>query len=82
MHSIRVRTARLLTYPVVSHVNLGGGGLPNTNPPGCIPPGHVTCDAWWEANRPPTPRGQTNTCENIILPQTSFAIGNKFDYSN
>ena len=25
----------------------------------------------------PHPRGQTNTCENITLPQTSFAGGNK-----
>ena len=37
------------------------------------PPGHVTCDACWEA-KPPS--GQTNTtCENITLPQTSFAAG-------
>ena len=35
---------------------------------------HVTCDACWEANPPP---GQTNTCENITLPQTSFAGGSK-----
>ena len=27
----------------------------------------------------PTPRGQTNTCENITLPQTSFAGGNKVE---
>ena len=26
-------------------------------------------------DRPPLPRGQTNTCENIALPQTSFAGG-------
>ena len=74
-----MRTARLLTYPVVSHVNLGGGGdLPNTNPLDADPPGHVTFDACWEANRPPPPW----TDKNIILPQTSFAGGNKFDYSN
>ena len=50
------------------------------------PPGHVTCDACWEANSPPldvchvtcdacweaNPPSlwQTNTCENITLPQT------------
>ena len=39
------------------------------------PPGYVTCDACWEAN--PSPYGQTNTCENIALPQTSFAGSNK-----
>ena len=37
------------------------------------PPGHVTCDTCWETTHP---CGQTNTCENIILPQTSFAGGN------
>ena len=36
-------------------------------------PCHVTCDACWEAN----PHcWQTNTCENITLPKTSFADGN------
>ena len=60
----------------------GGGGLPNHLSPRGRPPspgfrlpmdaGHVTCDACWEA----TPRGQTNTCENITLSQTSFAGGN------
>ena len=44
-------------------------------PPGCRPPGHVTCDGCWEAKHPPLPPTQTNTCENITLPQTSFAGG-------
>ena len=47
-----------------------------TPPPRCRPPGHVTCDACWEANRPP-PSGQTNTCENITLPKISFTGSNK-----
>ena len=42
-------------------------------PPGGRPPGHVTCDACWEANTPPD--GQADTCEDITLPQTSFAGG-------
>ena len=36
------------------------------------PPGHVTCDAFWEAN-PPVNR-MTDRCKNITLPQTSFAV--------
>ena len=43
--------------------------LPEADPPlEADLPGHVACDACWEA----TPRGQTNTCQNIILPQTSW----------
>ena len=39
-------------------------------------PGHVTCDGCWEAKHPPPhTHTQTNTCENITLPQTSFAGG-------
>ena len=42
-----------------------------------LPLGHVT----WEANppppdagqTPPPPRGRTNACQNMTLPQTSFA---------
>ena len=33
------------------------------------PPVHVTCDAGWEANPPHPMDRQTNTCENITLPQ-------------
>ena len=45
------------------------------------PPGHVTCDACWEANPPPHPYPQriermTHACDNITLPQTSF-VGHK-----
>ena len=76
-------------YSVVSHVS--PGGLPNplldADPPldaeppwmqtplEAEPPGHVTCDACWEAN-PPVGR-MTDACENITLPQTSFA-GSKY----
>ena len=59
-----------------------GGGLPpppmqtpyplEIDPSKADPPGYVICDACWEAN---PPRGQTNSCENITLPQTSFAGG-------
>ena len=38
------------------------------------PPGHVTCDACWEATPPHVDR-MTDACENITLPQTSFADG-------
>ena len=38
-------------------------------------PCHVTCDACWEAILLWT-EGMTHTCENITLPQTSFAGGN------
>ena len=46
------------------------------DPHGQRPPGHVTCDACWDRETPP--RGPTNTCENITLPQTSF-LGCKLD---
>ena len=71
-------------YPVVSHVSRGGLSNPL---PGCKPPrmqtpleeadspGHVTSDS----GKPhPPSRGQTNTCEIITLPQTSFAAGKNF----
>ena len=44
---------------------------PDSDPP---PPGNVTCDACWKPTQ--SPCGQTNTCENITLPKTSFAGGN------
>ena len=46
------------------------------------PPGHVTCDACWEANTPPPPVDRmTDACKNITLPQTSFAGGNNSNES-
>ena len=52
MHSSRMHTARLLTvlHPVV----LGGSAPPPTCRPllDADPPGHVTCDACWEAIPP------------------------------
>ena len=59
-----MRTARLLT---VYHGGAAWGLVGWADPPG-----HVTCDACWEANPHPP---WTNTCENITLPQTSFAGG-------
>ena len=44
MHSSRMRTARLLTVSRSAR----GGGLPTSLE--ADPPGHVTCDACWEAN--------------------------------
>ena len=38
----------------------------------------------WKETHPRTvtpPRVQTDTCENIILPQTSFACGNKCNFT-
>ena len=48
-----------------------------TPPPGCRPPppGHVTCDACWEANTHSLVDRMTEDYENITLPQTSFAGG-------
>ena len=45
----------------------------NANPTGCRSPGHVICNAYWEAN-PPVNR-ITHRRKNITLPQTSFASG-------
>ena len=79
--------------PLIDRIlQYSGGGWsapPMQNPPVCPPPrmqtcpdaeppGHVTCDACWEAN--PLPRwaeGTTHACENMTLPQTSFGGGNK-----
>ena len=41
------------------------------------PPGHVTCDACWEAKSPWTEL-LTDGSENITLPKTSFAGSNDF----
>ena len=79
MHSSRMRTARLLT---VSY-SAGGGGICPTPTPGYRTPmdadppplGYVTCDTCWEGNPPDR---LTDACENITLPQTSFAGGKKF----
>ena len=93
MHSSRLRTARSLTVSRSIGGGRVGGVLPNpprcrppwmqtplwmqtptqmqtplldaVPPPGCRPPG---CGS---------PCGQTNTCENITLPQTSFSGGKK-----
>ena len=57
------------------------GGRPPTldaDPPGGRPPGRMTCDACLEATSPPpTMDRMTGACENITLPQTSFAGGKK-----
>ena len=64
------------------HVGRPRGVCPTPPPPwmqtlGSTPPWKQTplwsCDACWEAT---PPCGQTNTCDNITLPQTSFAGGN------
>ena len=88
MRSSRMRTVPWLTVscslppPPPPRVGRPGGSArpfplnadpPDADFPGGRPPGHVTCDACWEAT-PPTP-GMTDACENIALPQTSF--GNK-----
>ena len=56
-----------------------GGGFCPTPPWIYTPPGHVTCDACWEANPHPTPplwtEGMTHACENITLPQNLLASG-------
>ena len=89
MHSSRLRTARSLT---VSRSIGGGGGLgvfcpthPDADPPGCRPPSgcrpppRCRPPSWMQSPLPDAdpPCGQTNTCENITLPQTSFSGGKK-----
>ena len=83
MHSSGMCTACLLTV----YLSISGGR--SAHPPGgrppwmqtpldADPPGHVTCDACWEANHPPFPVNRIiDACENITLPQTSFVGGNK-----
>ena len=43
------------------------------------PPAHRDSPCTDTSRQRPSPCGQTNTCENIILPQISFAGGNKCD---
>ena len=61
---------------------------PGCRPPGCRPPWMQT--PWMQTSRLQTPLdtdpldadplcGQTNTCENITLPETSFACRNNRD---
>ena len=59
MHSSRMRTSRLLT------ISYSAGGICLNAPD--ADPGHVTCDACWEANPSPVDR-MTHGCENITLP--------------
>ena len=52
-------------------------------PRGCMSPGGVcpqgVCEAHPWTQSEPLPCGQTNSCENITLPQTSFSGGNKLN---
>ena len=68
MHSSRIRTARSLT---ASRRICRGACMPRGMHArwACVPRGHG-----WHA-RPPVNR-MTDACENITLPQTSFASGN------
>ena len=75
MHSSRMRTDRLLSVShSIQCVSEGGvcptplppptpppdADPPDADQPGSRPSGHVTCDACWEANPPPT-RKQNGT---------------------
>ena len=78
-HSCSMRTARLLTISRSIPCILGRGDLPNkppryrlSRPLGCRPPGHVTCDACWEANPPPWTEWQMLV---KILPCPNFVCG-------
>ena len=87
-HSSRKRTARLLTtveggvsrrgYVCSEGVCLGDASRGMSKV--CVCPGgvHITPDP--EADT--SPRGQTDTCKNITLPQTSFAGGNNYNGDN
>ena len=72
---------RMVTVPLLDADTTGCGSprrqtLLDADPPKADPPGHVTCDACWEAT-PLWTEGMIHACENITLPQTSFAGGNK-----
>ena len=88
MHSSRMHTAPLLTIFRSAQGGLPPGCRPpGCRPPdadiplGCRspldadPPGHVTCDACWEAA--PLVNRMIHRCKNITLPQTLFAGGNQ-----
>ena len=91
IHSSRMRTTRLLIISrSISCVSEEGSAQspcppdadpPDADQPGGRPSGHVTCDACWEANPPlpPPVNRMVHRCENITLPQTSFAGGNNGD---
>ena len=77
MHSSRMHTARSLPYREgsLSKKSLSRGSLSR----GCLFRGEslsrgVSVGGVCQVD--PLPRGQTNACENITLPQTSFAGGN------
>ena len=69
---LKVCSAPMVGVPGPGGVPVGGVYLPGE---ACLVPGGrlVLGGAWW---RPPVNR-MTNRCKNIILPQTSFAAGNK-----
>ena len=48
-------------------------------PWGCLCPGECLC-LGVSVREPPPSCGQTDACENITLPQISFAGGNKMQY--
>ena len=78
MHSSRMRTARSLT--VSPSMLCSGGclvwGVPG--PGGCLPGPGGGISACTEADtRPVWTEFLTHACENITLPQTSFAGGKK-----
>ena len=77
MHTSRMRTARLLIIPCSA---LGGGSaqhpwMQTPHPLDMWPVKHAGKPA-----PPPTPDRMTDACENINLPQTSFAGGNYTDF--
>ena len=92
MHSSRMRTARLLIVSCsIPCISGGGGGsaqpplMQNPSPmqtpgcrlpAGCRPPGHVTCDACWEANPLVDRRNDTRLWKHYI-PATTVAGGNE-----
>ena len=69
MHSSRMRTTRLLTVSR-SSIRILAGGLPFWVGRGLPSHGIVGMQI-------PHPLEQTNTCEKITLPHTSYAVGKK-----
>ena len=73
MHSSRMRTASSLPY----RGSLSGGLCPGVLCRGFSVWGSLSgASLSWRPPGQRPPCGQTDTCENITLPETSFASGN------
>ena len=90
MNSSRMRTVRCLLYGggmglclgvSIQGVSVQGGLCPGQTLSRRVSVWGVSVRGFLSGRLPP-PCGQTDTCENITLSQTSFAGGNDFTYQN